>query len=206
MSWGAVIAGGVALAGGVASSAMSSSASKKAAASANAASEASTEFAKQQYEDWKAVYGPVQTNLSSYYSNLTPDYFATVGLENFEKERTAALENLDVQLAQRGVTDSGVAIQLKSQERLNAAQQRASIRRDAQNQVANAQLNFLASGSNAAVNNLQSTLNNNTNSARAIATQAAQANSKTMQSATTALGSLLQTGLSAYFDDGTAKK
>lgn len=207
MSWGAVIAGGVALAGTVVASSQSRKAAKSANAAATESSEASTAFAKEQYEDWKAVYGPVQSNLSNYYANLTPDYFATRGLENFELERQSALEDLDVQLAQRGVSNSGVATQLKAEERIDAAQQRATIRSNAQSEVANAQSNFLASGSGTtAASNLQSTLNSNTNTARQIANTASQANATAAKAATTALGSLIQTGLSAYMGNQTTTK
>lgn len=200
MSWGAVIAGGAALAGTV----ISSQGAKKSAAAASAASAESTEFAKQQYEDWKSVYGPIQNNLSSYYSNLSADYYATVGLENFEIERQNALEDLDATLAQRGIKNSGVATQLKTEERIDAAGQRAVIRRSAQDQVAQKQQSFLALGQGSnATGNYQNVLNQNTSTARSLANTSAQAAGAAAGTAVTALGSLLQTGLSAYGNSNT---
>lgn len=200
MSWVAVGVAGASLVGTV----VASNASSKAAKAANASAKQNTDFSKQQYEDWKAVYGPIQNNLSAYYSNLSPDYYATVGLENYETERQSALEDLGASLAQRGIQDSGVAAKLKSDKRINAASDRATIRRNATQQVMDKQQGFLAVGmGNNPTNNYGQALANDANYARQTANTAAQATGQAYSSAATTVGSLVQTGLAAYNKSGT---
>lgn len=142
MSWGAVaIAGATVVAGS-----MSSSAASDASAASAEASQAQLDFAMQQYDDWLAVYGPIQDNLSSYYSNLTPEYYEATGLEAIAKEQAETQEQIDASLAQRGITDSGVAASLDAQLEMDVARQNAQVRRDAPHQVMQQQQNFLAIG------------------------------------------------------------
>ena len=82
-------------------------ASGRATEASQEASQEQLEFEKQRYEEWKEVYGDIQTNLSEYYSNLTPEYYEVQGLEAFEKEKARTLETLQQNLAQRGITGSG---------------------------------------------------------------------------------------------------
>lgn len=201
MSWGAVIAGGAALAGSV----ISSASSRRASRQANLDSQQSLEFARQQYNDFKATYGPIESNLSAYYSNLSPDYFATIGLEQFEKERQNDLTSMSESLATRGIESSGVAAELRGRESIDAASQRAQIRRSAQDQVAQRQQGFLAVGMGSnATNNLQSTLNNNTAYSRNIANQSAQAAGQAAGQAFSVIGSTLQRGITSYLDRPSA--
>lgn len=203
MSFGAVIAGTAAVAGAV----ISSNSAKKSAKTAANAQNRSTDFAQQQYDDWQAIYGPVQDNLSNYYSNLTPDYYEALGLETFELEKNNALDQLNQNLAQRGLTDSGVALQLKSDLNLAAASERAKIRRQAPAQVAQEQSGFLSVGMRAdPAPSLATTLNQNATTASAQAQNAAAASGSAWQSATTqifsqeGLGGKAATGLSNYFN------
>lgn len=200
MSWVAVGVAGASVAGAVISSNASSKASKRAAAS-NAEA---TDFAKQQYQDWQNVYGPIQDNLSSYYSNLSPDYYESVGLEAFQKEHQTAMEDIDASLAQRGLTNSGVASSIKSVADLTAASTRAQIRRNAPAQVAAQQQGFLQVGMGSdPTANLQNTLNSNANNAANTANSASAASAKAAGTAVSSLGSLIQTGLSSYNSSGT---
>lgn len=198
MSWSAVAVAGASVAGSL----ISSNASSKASKSASAASKEQLEFDKQRYEDWKNVYGPIQDNLSSYYSNLTPDYYETLGLEAFELERNNAMDSIETSLAQRGITDSGVATQIKAEADLGAATTRAQIRRQAPAQLAQEQMNFLAVGQGAnPANSVSSTLSQQANSARQTANSAASASGQAWNSAIQSVGSLVGTGLSTYFGD-----
>lgn len=143
MSWGAVAVAGAAVAGSV----ISSRSAKK--ASGQAAKSASDELAfnQQRYDDWMSVYGPIQDNLADYYDTLTPEYYATMGLEEFEKERSQALEQLNTNLAQRGIAaNSGIGLQLRTNMDTAAAETRADIRRRAENETIQQKQNFLQIG------------------------------------------------------------
>lgn len=143
MSWGAVAVAGATVAGSVISSRSASKASK--AASKSASDELA--FNQQRYDDWLNVYGPVQDNLADYYDTLTPEYYATMGLEEFEKERSQAMEQLSTNLAQRGIaTNSGIGLQLKTNMDTSAAETRANIRRAAPTEVVQQKQNFLQIG------------------------------------------------------------
>lgn len=169
---------------------------------ASAAESTQLDFEKQQYEDWKAVYGPVQDNLGAYYSNLTPDYYETIGLENFQLERNAAIDQLNTYLARNGIEDSGVALQLRAGADLNAAAERAKIRREAPQQARQDQMNFLSIGMNAnPAPSVSNTLGQQAAGARARANDAAASAGEATGKAVSAVGSLVQTGLSSYFGE-----
>lgn len=150
MSWVATAVVGSAVVGGI----MSSKSAKKQAKSADRATDASSEataaqlaFEQERYDDWNAVYGPLQENLANYYQNVTPDYYAAVGLEQFQKEYQTGLTRLNENLAQRGIDpSSGIQASLESQAELSAAETRASIRRDAPQQAAEDKSRFLQIG------------------------------------------------------------
>ena len=142
MSWGMVAVAGATLVGGV----MSSNSAKKAGKAAAGASDAQMQFVRQKYDDWKSVYGGLQDNLSTYYNSVTPEYYAAVGLESFQKEREVATKRMDQYMAQRGLVGSGIEASLKSQTELNAAETRATIRRDAPRLAAEEQRSFLQIG------------------------------------------------------------
>lgn len=156
MSAIAVAIGGTAIIGAISSSnsakKASSSAAEAAAASKKAAklqyqvSMAQLDFAKQQYNEWQGIFGPIEQNLSSYYKNLSSDTFAALGIQNIEQEYTRSREQLDTAMAKRGITDSGAnaagLTELENSRMLGRAQARAQ----APTQVANQQLGFLSIG------------------------------------------------------------
>ena len=151
---GAIV--GSAALGAATSYSSSKSASKsadKAYASADAASQLQYEtsmeqlnFQKEQYTDWENIFGPIQDNLSSYYKNLSADSVASLGIQNIEQSYIQSRQNLDTQLAKRGITNSGATAagltQLESSRMLG----KAEVRTNAPQQVANQQLGFLSAG------------------------------------------------------------
>lgn len=152
---GAAIIGAAAIGAGTSymSSKSASKSADKAYASADATSqlqyEASMEqldFQKKQYEDWENIFGPIQDNLSSYYKNMSPDSIASLGIQNIEQSYTQSRQNLDTQLAKRGITNSGATAagltQLESSRMLG----KAEVRTNAPQQVAQQQLGFLSAG------------------------------------------------------------
>ena len=123
-----------------------SSASKSASKSQAAAEAAALDFQKQQYQDWQDTFGPIQDNLSMYYQNISPDYYEATGLANFQKERQQQLADLNTSLAQRGLTNSGLAATVKRENAIDTAEQRAQIRTGAKQQAVSDMSNFLQIG------------------------------------------------------------
>lgn len=149
MTWGLVIGAGVSLYGAK----KASSASSKANANADQANKASIEanqadqaFQQQVYDDWKAVFGDVQTNLASYYKNLNPTFATAQGLEAFETEKNRALTNIREGFEQRGIATSGLAYKAEADVSMLSAVERAKIRANAPRQVAEEKLGFLNAG------------------------------------------------------------
>lgn len=189
MSWGAVAVAGAAVGGSL----LSSRSASKATAAQSKASSDELAFNQQRYDDWINVYGPIQDNLSDYYEQLTPEYYATMGLEEFEKERASAQEALTTNLAQRGIAaNSGVALQLQNNLDTQSAETRASIRRNAQSTVNQEKQNFLSIGigSNPA-GNVANTLANQTANATNLANAA---NTAAGQSWGNTVNTLFQSG------------
>ncbi len=135
---------------------------------AERANEDSLGFAQRQYDDWQQVFGPIQENLSEYYSNLSPDTFAAQGIQYAEEEFAKVDERLSQSLAQRGIQDSGISASLERESAYDLARTSATIRQAAPQAVAQQQLGFLSVGmGNNPDDNLQNTLNSNANRANA---------------------------------------
>jgi uncharacterized sporulation protein YeaH/YhbH (DUF444 family) len=194
-----LFSGIVSAATGVVGAVIGGNSANKAAGQASKSEAAQLEFAQQQYDDWKAVYGPVQDNLSSYYSNLSPDYYEALGLEAFELERNNAMEQISTSLAQRGIKDSGIAAEINANADLSAASTRAQIRRQAPVQMATDQQNFLSIGMNASpAPSVSQALNSQAVGARQRSNAASASAGQAWSSATSSLGTLAETGLSHY--------
>jgi len=158
-----------------------------------------TDFARTQYQDWLNTFGPVQDNLSAFYSNLTPDYYASRGIEAFNKERDTELNDLNTLISQTNV-GADAAKELRKNESILAAQSKSQIRRYAGEAVANQQQQFLSIGlGNNAAGNYQSELSNNSAYNQQQSAAASAANSQTAGSLVQVSGSLAQTGLNSYF-------
>ena len=139
------IVGGVSAVGGLISG-------SKAAKSANKASErqadvakAQLDFTKEQYDDWKAIYGDVEKNLSTFYNNLTPQYFTAQGLQAYEQEFQKNQTELNEFFAVHDIS-TDVQADLETKMGLQGARDRAQIRADAPFKVADEQNKFLAVG------------------------------------------------------------
>lgn len=130
----------------VAGAAISSSAANKASKTAAKSADNQLAFEQQRYDDWQNVFGPVQDNLSKYYQSITPAYYEAAGLEAFQKERDQQLEQLRTNLAQRGLSTSGVMAAIERSSAIDTAQTRANIRREAPAKAAEEQGRFLQIG------------------------------------------------------------
>ena len=142
MTWGAVAIAGATLG----SAYLSSSSASDATGAASDAAEAQLNFERERYADWKDTYGTVENNLSSYFSTLTPEFYAAQGLENFEKEKNVALDRVRENFAQRGITDSGLAAATEVDFATSGAESRAKVRAEAPSVAREEQLRFLQVG------------------------------------------------------------
>lgn len=118
-----------------------------AGAAADQAAAAQLAFAREKYTDWKATYGDLEKNLASFYTSVKPDYYAAIGLEEFNKYQQTTMEQLRTTLAQRGIDpSSGIQASMEQQAELQAAEHRAAIRREAPRTAQEEQLRFLQIG------------------------------------------------------------
>jgi hypothetical protein len=175
-----VVVGGTALLGAV----VSDKASKRSTRRADESEANSLAFDQERYDDWKETYGDIEDNLASYYEGLTGDYYESMGLETFQQEFETSMTSMRENLAQRGITDSGVSASLEFQGELSAAETRAGIRRDSDRQVAADKTSFLqvGLGQNPA-NTISSNMNSQAQSARTRATNSEIAAGKSIGNA-----------------------
>lgn len=103
-------------------------------------------FQKEQYSDWKAVYGDIQTNLGSYFKNLTPERLTAMGLHNQQKEFQNALADINKTFAQKGLEGSGLDVSTQTTAKLANAAARAQIRTSAVDATTEQKLSFLNLG------------------------------------------------------------
>lgn len=136
----------------VAGAALSANSSRKATKQAGKAADqahadrmAALDFSKEQYEDWKNIFGDFQENMRDYYTELAPedrnlyagrDVAAEIrgdtaqNLEAFQMEVDRSLEQVRETLDQRGIGTSGLATDAELEFAGFNATGRASIRRE----------------------------------------------------------------------------
>ena len=190
---------GVVAGTGVLGAGMSASASRKATKSAQQSEAAALAFAKEQYQDWLDVFGPIQTNLSNYYQNLSPSRIEAQGREAIELERDQWLGRIDEDFAARGLTDSALAGSAVMSVERDTAMAKANVSANAERAAAQEKLNFLSIGfGQNPASNLQNTLNQQAQSARGRASDAQYAAGQAIGSAVNTAG----TALADYYRGG----
>ena len=195
---GAII--GSAAIGAASSASASSKASKSADAATKASSDASAAqlaFSKEQYEDWKAVFGDVQDNLAAYYKNLTPASIEASGVQALNTEYAAASKNLTQSLAQRGISSSGLEAQAMTDLAQKQAQDTANVRVQAPILAAQEKMKFLALGLNQGANAVSSVNSAYQSQANLAAQQSTMYNAQAAQ-ASAGVGSALGSGVNSY--------
>ena len=105
-------------------------------------------FSKEQYADWKAVYGDIQKNLGDYYENLSGDSMAAQQLSAQAREYADAYRQVNKQLVQRGISQSGIAAAQDVAMASQSANTRAGIRAGAEDLARTKQAGFLQLGLN----------------------------------------------------------
>ena len=103
-------------------------------------------FQRSQYEDWKGVYGDIQTNLGNYYNNLSSSNWEAQNYEAIQQQYQKALGQVRQVLAQRGLDDSGVEAKAEIGFAEKMAQQKATVQANADQYVADKKMNFLGLG------------------------------------------------------------
>jgi hypothetical protein len=103
-------------------------------------------FQREQYDDWKAIYGDLQENLGNYYNSLDPKDYEARGLQAVQQEYQAAKTTLDRSLAQRGISSSGLQAAADTSFSQQLASARADVRLKAPDTVAREQMKFLGLG------------------------------------------------------------
>lgn len=190
----------VAAVGSVTGAVMSSRASSKASKRAAEAQDAQLSFDMERYDDWQNIFGGVQENLANYYNSISPDYYVAAGLEAFEKEREAQMGKLNETLAQRGLSNSGLAATVATENAISSAEARASIRREAPRQAREDQSRFLQIGiGQNPGSSVSSTLGSIATNAQTQANQASQAAGKAMSSAISNTGKAVAQGYEAWY-------
>lgn len=142
MAWGLIFAAGIS----AYSSYKADKQAERAQDKADAASQAQLALAKEQYERFTRIYGPIEENLAEFYNNLSSDNLAAIQLTAQRRETQAAKTNISRQLEQRGLAGSGVEAEVMKGVELSSAEQRAEIRANAPLQAAQAKTNFLGIG------------------------------------------------------------
>lgn len=120
--------------------------SKSATAAAGKAEQAELDFAKQQYSDWQAIYGPIQKNLGAYYDNLTPTRIEAQGRQAIELERSDYISRIEENFQQRGLGDSALEASTLADVERTVGQQKAQLAVEAPIKAAQEKLNFLTIG------------------------------------------------------------
>lgn len=203
----AVVGAGASIYSGKKAAKSADKASNRAASSADAQTALGYEqldFNKQQYDDWNAIFGDTQKTLASYYNTLSPEVFASTGLQNIEQEYTRSRTQLDATLAKRGISNSGVAADDFSTLEAARMMGRADVRNKAETQVRAEQMNFLAVGKGQQSQlqaNISNSYGNLANSyGNQASTQYGMANNYTNQAnqAYAGVGQAIGSGVNAY--------
>lgn len=113
---------------------------------ANQAATNQLEFTKNQYADWQAVYGDIQTNLGNYFKELGGEKVTSLGLQAQEIEQQRLIRDTKELFAQRGLSDSGLEASTLSDIQRSGASQRAGIRATSEERAVEAKTSFLSLG------------------------------------------------------------
>lgn len=191
---------GSAVVGAGASMMASGSASDSADAATAASSQASAAqiaFSKEQYADWKKVFGDVQDNLSAYYKNLTPDAIEATGIQNINQQYSQANKQITQSLAQRGISSSGLEGQAMVDLAQKQAQDTANLKIQAPQMAANEKMKFLALGLNQGANAV-SGVNQAYGTQATLAANQANMYNQQAASSSAGIGSSLSSGINSY--------
>jgi hypothetical protein len=148
------------------------------------------DFQKQQYSDWKDIYGDIQSNLGDYYKSLSASDYEARGVTQVQQEYSKANTQLQEQLAQRGISNSGIAAAAATSLTQQLANATTEARITAPEKVNQQKMSFLGLGLGQGAqmlgtianvsNNGASNATNSANSSLNNSTSLSQSNSNTM--------------------------
>lgn len=104
------------------------------------------DYQKEQYKEWQSVYGDIQQNIGDYYKNLSGDTLAAKQLQTQATEYAKANREVTQQLAQRGISGSGIEAASQVAMSMQSAGQRAQIRSSAEEMATKEKMAFLGLG------------------------------------------------------------
>ena len=99
--------------------------------------------AAQRDAERRAIYGDLEQNLANYYTNLTPEQRTDRNLDRYDKQFKMAQDKVQQNLAQRGLTGSGIEQETLAQMEQNAINDRLNIAEQTEQAVRNEQMGFL---------------------------------------------------------------
>lgn len=146
-------------------------------------------------ESFESMFGPMERTLNSYYNDLTADKAITAGMQEIAKSYSTAKEEINAELAQRGLATSGAAVASMTDLANRRASAEAAVRKNAQAEVMAAKRDWYGVGlsqKNQALQGYTGALNASGNRYSNLANQygaAADAYNKGASSSMSALGS-----------------
>lgn len=104
------------------------------------------EFSKEQYEDWKAIYGPLQEDLGTYFKNISGDTISAKQISEIQRASQQSQQQTEQLLAQRGLSGSGLEAAALMQNQFSTSMAKASARANADQLAAQQKMGFLGMG------------------------------------------------------------
>ena len=193
MAFGAIAGAAVGLIG----SSMAADAAGDAAAAGAAVQQAQLDFQKQQYEDWKEIYGPLQEDLGTYYRNINGKELVGKELEYMQAAGQEANRKIQEQMAQRGIEGSGLNAGLLNQNILNTEVQKSMLRSTADQRAAQMKQGFLALGLGQG-QQISNAMGNTSNALSSSLYNSGVAQATIINSATDTLGGIVGYGFDQY--------
>jgi len=142
MSFGAIAGAAIGLVG----ASMAADAAGDAAAASARVQREQLAFEREQYNDWKDIYGPLQEDLGTYYKNLTGQTLSDREVEQIQLAGQRADDKIQATLAQRGLTGSGLDAELTSQNIYKTEIEKARSRANADETANLKKMQFLSLG------------------------------------------------------------
>jgi hypothetical protein len=103
-------------------------------------------FQREQYGDWKDIYGDIQEQLDSYFESYTGELQTAQRLQYVQEEQQRAEKELTQSMAQRGISGSGLEADMLTRLYTNSAVQRAGIRASQEDVAVDKRMQFLGLG------------------------------------------------------------
>ncbi len=189
--WGTVIGGAI---GGIAGFFGSDNSAKKAAERARR--EAAAAEAR-----WQGVFGATEKILADYYNSLDANDIKAQRVNVVQAEYQKANELVEQELAQRGMSDSGLSAELMAQGQYLNAMNKSTVTQGVEQEIADHQQSFLQLGYTQKQDPAKMAQNNYIRDV-----SATQIDNKATSANMTALGTIASKGVNAIYGSSTDSK